>query len=177
MPIAVLVGILISLAACTSAPEPTARPGDCSGELPARTSPVDYPVAVLHVAGDDLAPVVGEVEWLGGDEPLATTAPRAVHLERFTVLQTRGQSHASLRMTDDVGIASWTVDALPLDGFRAGDFETNRVRWSEGDEPTEVVCVPISDGEWAIVGNVAFADDAGNATFYWRLNVIEATSG
>lgn len=88
-----LVGILVAVAACTSAPEPSADADTCSSELPARTSPVDYPVAVLHVAGDDLAPVVAEVEWLGGDEPLATTAPRAVHLERFTVLQTRGQSH------------------------------------------------------------------------------------
>ena len=59
-------------------------------DLPPRTSPTDYPVAVLHAAGDDLPPVVGEVEWLGGDEPVATVAPRAVNLQRFTVLQVRG---------------------------------------------------------------------------------------
>jgi len=172
-----LAGLLVLLAACASAPDPSVLADECSSELPARTSPVDYPVAILHVAGDDLAPVVGEVEWLGAGEPVATTAPRPVHLERFTVLQTQGHSHASLRMTDDVAIETWRIDALPLAAFRAGDLETGRVRWIEGDGPTEVICVPISDGEWAIVGDLTFADDAGSATFYWRLNVIEAPSG
>lgn len=172
-----LVSLLLALAACGGTPELSAVADDCAVDLPARTSPIDYPVAVLHVAGDDLAPVVGEVEWLGGDEPIATSAARAVHLERFTVIQTRGRSHVSLRMTDGVEIAAWTVDALPLSGFRAGDLETDRVRWSEGNEAAEVVCIPISDGEWAIVADVTFADDAGSATFYFRLNVIETPSG
>lgn len=176
-PAIALVALLLALAACTGSPEPSAVADDCAVDLPARTSPIDYPVAVLHVAGDDLAPVVGDVEWLGGDEPIATSAARPVHLERFTVLQTRGHAHASLRMTDGVAIAAWNVDALPLKGFRAGDLETGRVRWSEGSESAEVVCVPLSEGEWAIVADVTFADDAGSATFYYRLNVIEAASG
>ena len=173
-----LVGLLLAITACsTASPEPSAVANVCSGDLPERTSPLDYPLAVLYVAGNDLPPVVDEVEWLGGDEPIATTAPRAIHLQRFTVLQARGQPEVSLRMTDGVGIAAWTVDALPLDGFRRGDLETGRVRWSEGSEPAEVVCVPIADGEWAIMAEITFADDAGRATYYWRLNVSEATSG
>ena len=101
-------------------------------------------MAVLHVAGDDLPPVVGEVEWRGGGEPVTYEPDRAVHLQTFTVLQTRGRARFSLRMTDAVEIASWTVDVVPGPAFRRGDFETDRQRWGSSAAP--IVCVPMEDG-------------------------------
>jgi hypothetical protein len=169
--LAALLIVGIAAAACT--PSPTASEpggGACAPDLPERTSPTDYPVAVLHVRGDDLPPVIGEVEWLGGDEPVATAAPLAVSLERFTVLQIPGAAEFSLRMTDGVSVAEWRVDALPAPGFRAGDLET-ATELSSGSEAAELICVPVEDGEWAIRATLTFADGNGSGTFYWRLNV------
>jgi len=169
--LAALLTVGMAAAACTPAPTASESVGGaCAPELPERTSPTDYPVAVLHVRGDDLPPVIGEIEWLGGDEPVATTAPLAVNLERFTVLQVPDASEFSLRMTDDVSIAEWRVDALPAARFRAGDFES-ATELSSGDEATELICVPVEGGEWAIRATVTFADQGGSGTFYWRLNV------
>ena len=172
-----LLAVAIVAAACDQAPTPSeAVGGACAGDLPARTSPTDYPVAVLHAAGDDLPPVIGEVDWLGGDEPIATVAPRPVHLERFTVLQVQGVPEVSLRMSDGVAIAAWQVSAIPDAGFRAGKSETG-IEWSSGDEVTEGVCVPVQNGAWAIRAEVTFADDAGRGLFFWRLNVSESPNG
>ena len=171
----VAVGILAG--ACTPAPSRSeAAGGTCGDDLPQRTSPTDYPVAVLHAAGDDLPPVVDQVEWLGGDEPVATVAPRAVNLQRFTVLQVQGLSEVSVRMTDGVAIASWRVTAIPDVDFRSGDVESG-TEWATGTEVTEVACVPVEDGAWAIRADITFADDGGSGTFYWRLNVSESPSG
>jgi len=172
-----LTAVALMLAGCGPGPdatpsEPAASP--CSSELPARTSPVDVPVAVLYVAGDDLPPVVGDVEWVeGSEEPVIHEPARPVHLQRFTVLQAQGQADISMRMTDGVRIAGWTVDAVPDRSFRSGDLESGRVRWSEGDEPTDAVCIPARDGEWAIIATLTFADDAGHGTYFWRLNVSQ----
>jgi len=172
-----LLAIGLTAAACTPLPTPTdAAGGACAPDLPSRTSPTDYPVAILHAAGDDLPPVVGEIEWLGGDEPVETTAPRAINLERFTVLQLREASELSLRMTDGLSISEWRVDALPNNSFRAGDTETG-TGWSSGSDVTDLVCVPIEDGEWVVRAELTFADDGGRGTYYWRLNVEESPSG
>ncbi len=172
-----LLAVGIMAAACTPTPTASEDPGGaCAEDLPARTSPTDYPVAVLHAAGDDLPPVVGDVEWLGGDEPVSTDPPRPVHLERFTVLQVQGLSEFSLRMTDGVAIAGWRVTAIPDAGFRSGDDEGG-TEWSSGSEVTELVCVPVEDGAWAIRAEITFADEGGQGTFYWRLNVSESTNG
>jgi hypothetical protein len=163
--------------ACTPAPSPSESVGGpCGEDLPPRTSPTDYPVAVLHAGGDDLPPVVDEVEWLGGNEPVATVAPRAVNLQRFTVLQVQGVSEVSVRMTDGVAIASWRVTAIPDVDFRSGDVEGG-TEWASGSEVTGVACVPVEDGAWAIRADITFADDGGSGTFYWRLNVSESPSG
>jgi hypothetical protein len=169
-----LIAAVLALGACSATPTPTPEAEVCSPDLPPRTSPTDYPVAVLHVAGDDLPPVVGGVEWLGGDEPVAYEPERAVHLQAFTVLQTRGRGELSLRMSDGVEIASWTVDVVPGPAFRRGDFDTDRVRWAEGSTPESIVCVPMEDGEWGVIADITFADDAGHGTYYWRLNVVDA---
>jgi hypothetical protein len=170
-----LVVLALTLAGCaTTAPSSPPAPDACADDLPPRTSPTDYPVAVLYVAGNDVPPVVGEVEWLGGDSPRSHQPPRAVHLERYTVLQAEAQAEISLRMSDGVRIATWTVDAVPDGRFRSGDLESDRVRWSEGNELTDLVCVPVQDGEWAIIADITFADDAGTGTYYWRLNVSQA---
>ena len=169
------VGILA--AACTPTPTPSeAAGGACAEDLAPRTSPTDYPVAVLHAAGDDLPPVVGEVEWHGGDEPVSTVAPRAIHLQRFTVLQVQGLSEVSLRMTDGVAVAGWHVSAIPDVDFRSGDTEGG-AEWSSGSEVADLICVPVTDGAWAIRADITFADDGGQGTFYWRLNVSESTNG
>lgn len=169
-----LAVLALTLAGCpTATPSSPPAAAPCTTDLPPRTSPTDFPVAVLYVAGDDLPPVVGEVEWLGGDSPVSHQPPRAVHLERFSVLQAQGQVEVSVRMSDGVRIAAWTVEAVPDNRFRSGDLESDRVRWSEGDEPSDVVCLPVQDGEWAIIADVTFADDAGSGTYYWRLNVSQ----
>lgn len=172
--------LAIVIAGCAAGPVPSgSTPGSandddpCRADLPPRTSPTDYPVAVLFVNGDDLPPVVGPVDWLGDDEPVSNEPELPVHLERFIVLQTRGQAAVSVRMSDEVRIAAWTVDAVPAGAFRVGDLETGRVRWSEGDEETDVACVPVQDGSWLLIGEITFADDAGSGTYYWRLNVGE----
>ena len=170
--LAALLAVGIVAVAC-AAPAPTASEqvgGACAPGLPERTSPTDYPVAVLHVRGDDLPPVIGEIEWLGGDEPVATSAARPVNLERFTVLQVPDATEFSLRMTDGVSIADWRVDALPADDFRAGDFET-ATELSSGSDATELICVPVEGGEWTIRATVTFTEQTGSGTFYWRLNV------
>jgi hypothetical protein len=176
--IALVPAVLVATAACApvSSPSPSVA-GACSADLPPRTSPTDYPVAVLFLAGNDVPPIVHEVEWVGGAEPVATTDPRPAHLARFTVIQARGESNISVRMTDGVEIASWTVDAIPNATFRAGNEESGSVTWSEGSGPTALVCVPIADGEWAIRARLTFADDAGGGTFYWRINVAESPAG
>lgn len=174
----------LALAGCTAGPVPSdsaegspPSADNCADDLPLRTSPIDVPVAVLFVNGEDLPPVVGEVEWRGDAEPATYEPPRAIHLERFTVLQTEGQAEVSMRMSDGVEIAAWTVDAVPVSGFRSGDFETDRQRWSEGgsdgETPTDQVCVPVTNGTWAVIATVTFADEAGSGTFYWRLIVTE----
>jgi hypothetical protein len=166
-----LIAVALLVTACTDRmPQPSEASGGACGDLPPRTSPTDFPVAVLHVAGDDVPPVVGEVEWLGGREPVATAAARAIHLERFTVLQATGASELSLRLSDGVSIAEWQVDAIPNDAFRRGDLDDGE-SWSTGSEPSEIVCVPITDGAWLIRADVTFADDAGRGVYYWRLNV------
>ena len=174
-----LLAIAIIAVACTPAPTPTpseAVDGACDGDLPVRTSPTDYPVAVLHAAGDDLPPVIGDVEWLGGAQPVEAAAPRPVHLERFTVLQVQAVSEVSLRMTDGVPIAAWQVIAIPDAGFRSGETESG-TEWSAGSEVADQVCVPVDDGSWAIRAEITFADDAGRGTFFWRLNVSESPNG
>ena len=168
-----LIVAALALGAC-STPTPTVEADICSPDLPPRTSPTDYPVAVLHVAGDDLPPVVGEVEWRGDDQPVTYEPDRAVHLQAFTVLQARGRAEFSLRMTDGVEIASWTVDVVPGPAFRRGDFETDRQRWGEGGTPAPIVCVPMEDGEWGVIADITFTDDTGQGTYYWRLNVVDA---
>ena len=172
--LAALIGVSLALAACLGpAPQPSELPGGACGDLPPRTSPTDFPVAVLHAAGDDLPPVVGEIEWLGGEEPLATAAARAIHLQRFTVLQVSGASEVSLRMSDEVSIAEWQVDAIPNDAFRRGELEGGE-SWSTGSGPTDLVCVPVENGGWLIRAELTFADEAGRGVYYWRLNVQEA---
>jgi len=171
-----LAAVALTLAAC--GPRPDATPSEaaaspCGSELPPRTSPIDVPVAVLYVAGDDLPPVVGDVQWLGDGEPVVHEPARAVHLQTFTVLQAQGQPEISLRMTDGVRISGWTVDAVPDGSFRSGDLEAGRVRWSEGNDPTDIVCIPARDGEWAIIADLTFADDVGTGTYYWRLNLSQ----
>jgi hypothetical protein len=176
------LAVITGLVACDGDPPAPSGSGaasapvsaNCADDLPERTSPLDVPAAILYVNGDDLPPVVGDVEWLGGDQPATYEPPRPVHLEPYTVLQTRGQADVSLRMSDGVRIESWTVDAVPFAGFRAGDFETDSQRWSEGaNEPTDLVCVPITNGSWGIVATLTFADDGGTGTYYWRLIVTE----
>ena len=172
---ALLVAVVAAVG-CTPAPSPSeAAGGSCAEDLPPRTSPTDYPVAVLHAAGDDLPPVVGEVEWLGGEAPVATVPPRPVNLERFTVLQVRGLSEISIRMSDGVAIAAWRVAAIPDAGFRAGDIAGGRA-WGSGTETTDLVCLPIRDGAWAIRADITFDGDEGHGTFYWRLNVSDSPS-
>jgi hypothetical protein len=173
--VAAAVVVAVTLVGCgTPSPSASQAPASaCADDLPARTSPTDYPLAVLYVAGDDLPPVVDALEWLGDGEPITIEPARPIHLQNFTVLQARGQPEVSLRMTDGVRIASWRVEAIPGGLFRSGDLETDRVQWAAGDGPTDIVCVPIRDGEWAIVADITFADDAGNATYYWRLNISE----
>jgi hypothetical protein len=173
--------LVLALAVNACANEPTPAPselpgGACAEDLPVRTSPTDHPLAILHLAGDDLPPVIGEVEWRGGDEPVETTAPRPVHLERFTVLQARGVTELSIRLTDERPTAAWRVIAIPDNQFRAGETESG-TEWSRGDEPAPLVCVQLEDGAWAIRADLTFADDAGHGTFYWRVNVSETASG
>jgi hypothetical protein len=169
---AVVIGVAAVACSPATAPSESTRAA-CAADLPPRTSPTDYPVAVLYAAGDDLPPVIGDVEWSGGDAPVATSAPRPVHLGRFTVLQVRGSSEVSIRMTDGVSIAAWDVTAIPEVSFRAGEIDGG-AEWSSGREVTDLVCVPIVDGEWAIRAEITFADDGGRGTFYWRLNVSES---
>jgi len=172
--LAAALGMAVALATgCAAGPtdSPTDSSGDaCAGDLPPRTSPTDYPVAVLHLDGDDLAPVVGAVDWQGGETPVATTAARAIHLERFTVLLARDTSEMSVRMSDEVAIDEWRVDALPADGFRAGDTETG-TEWSRGSEATELICVPLESGRWVIRAELTFTDGDGRGTYYWRVDV------
>lgn len=178
--LAIALAASLGLAACVSdepepsPPNPTASvaPGpDCAPDLPPRTSPVDVPAAVLHVAGDDLPPVLGDIRF-DGSEGEARSSPRiAIHLERFTVLQTSGNRQASIRMTDEVGIASWEVWAVSDAGFRRGDLETDRATWSAGDDPVDLVCIALSEGDWLIAAELVFADGQGEGTYYWRLNV------
>ena len=163
--------LALTLAGCATAVPSSQPAAACTSDLPPRTSPTDYPVGVLYVAGDDLPPVVGDVEWLGGDSPVSHQPPRAVHLERFSVVQAEGQTDVSVRMTDGVRIAAWAIDAVPDGIFRSGDQESDRVTWSEGDDPTDVVCLPVQDGDWTIIADLTFADDAGTGTYYWRLNL------
>jgi hypothetical protein len=168
------VGVIaVALVACGPADASPSQLGPCTDDLPARTSPTDYPLAVLYAAGDDLPPVVGDLEWLGDGDPVTVEPARPVHLTNFTVLQVRGQPEVSLRMTDAVRIATWQVDAIPDRLFRSGDLETDRIRFADGTGPTDVVCVDVRDGQWAIVADITFADDGGRATYYWRLNVSE----
>jgi hypothetical protein len=168
---ALLLAVLTGTGCTQTSPRPSeAAAGACAAELAPRTSPTDYPVAVLHVGGEDLPPVVGEVEWLGDAEPVSTAAPRAIHLERFTVLQVAEATQLALRMTDGVSIAAWRVEALPNATFRSGDTDGGE-EWASGDEPAELVCVPIVAGEWVVRADLTFADDDGHGTFYWRLNV------
>ena len=174
---ALLLAILTA-AGCTQAP-PTpseAAGGACAADLPPRTSPTDYPVAVLHAGGEDLAPVVGEVEWLGGAQPVSTEAPRPIHVERFTVLQVDEALELSLRMTDGVSIAAWRVEGLPNATFRSGDTDGGE-EWASGEEPADLVCVPVLDGEWVLRADLTFADDGGQGTYFWRVNVRNSPSG
>ena len=171
--------LLLALTACSARPAPSetatapsaAAPAECDQDLPPRTSPTDYPLAVLGVGNEDLVPVVGEVEWLGGDEPVSYVPPRAVHLERFVVLQPSGEPQVTLRMSDGVAIGAWTVGVVPGGQFRSGDLNSDRIRWSEGSEETRVVCLPVQDGEWAVIADITFADGGGSGTYYWRLNI------
>lgn len=152
---------------------PSATPAAC-GDLPPRTSEeTDFPFPALHINGDDLPPVVGTVEWTGDGERVTHEPSRPVHLQVFTVLQARGQTEISLRMTDGVEIGAWRVDVVPASRFRIGDFETDRSTWSEGEGPTGLVCVPVTEGSWGIIGEITFAGGAGSGTYYWRLNLTE----
>ena len=177
--------LLLALVACSAGPAPTetatAPPSEaaaaCDQDLPPRTSPTDYPLAVLGVGDEDLVPVVGEVEWLGDGEPVTYAPPRAVHLERFVVIQPSGELQVTLRMSDGVAMGAWTVDVVPGGQFRSGDLDSDRVRWSEGSEETRVVCLPVQDGEWAVIADITFADGGGRGTYYWRLNISETPGG
>lgn len=180
-PLAITAVVL--LAACGGGPPPSSTvpasagaseaPAACGG-LPPRTSEeTDFPFPALHVNGDDLPPVVGGVRWTGDGDLVEHEPTRPVHLQVFTVLQARGQTEISLRMTDGVEIAAWRVDVVPASRFRIGDFETDRSTWSEGEGPTDLVCVPVTEGSWGVIGEITFADGAGSGTYYWRLNLTD----
>ena len=147
-------------------PAPSQTPGAaCVEGLAPRTSPTDYPVAVLHAAGEDLLPVVGEVEWLGGDEPVATVAPRAAHLQRFIVLQVQGLTEVSLRMTDGVSIAAWQVTAISDVAFRAGEVDAGRSGAAEERSPTWSACrSPMARGPSVPTSPSQTMTDAGPTT-------------
>lgn len=149
--------------------------GPCAPDLPERPADTDFPVPILHVNGDDVPPVLGDVEWTGPDGEVIVNEPqRPAHLERFTVLQAVNQTDVSIRLSDDAEIAAWSIDAVPANTFRIGDLETDRRSWSEGEGPTSLVCVPVENGSWAVIGTITYADGAGSGTFYWRLNIVGA---
>ncbi len=171
---AAILAVGAMLVACGASVDPALSEADaCESTLSARTSPTDYPLAVLHVNGDDLPPVVGAIEWSGGTAPVATTAARPVHRERFTVLQAAGINHVSVRMTDGVQLAEWRVEAQMADEFRSEGAGPG-VAWVDGDGTISVLCVPVTDGEWVVRADLTFADEQGTGTFYWRLNVSGA---
>lgn len=172
--VAAILAVGAMLVACAASVDPASSETDaCDSTLPARTSPADYPVAVLHVNGDDLPPVVGAIDWSGDTAPVATTAARPVHRERFTVLQVAGINDVAVRMTDGVQLAAWRVEAQMADEFRS-EGPGPGVAWADGDGRTDVLCVPVADGEWVIRADLTFADEQGTGTFYWRLNVSGA---
>lgn len=155
-----------------SSPDETAP---CDADLPERPADTDFPVPILHVNGDDVPPVLGDVEWTGPDGEVIVNEPeRPAHLERFTVLQAVNQTDVSIRLSDGAEIEAWSIDAVPANTFRIGDLETDRRDWSEGTGPTSLVCVPVENGSWAVIGTITYAGDAGSGTFYWRLNIVGA---
>ncbi|MGH2429813.1 MAG: hypothetical protein ACRDGV_13205 [Candidatus Limnocylindria bacterium] len=183
--VAAIVGSLaLALPGCApTSPDPvspspnvSSSPGpNCAQDLAPRTSPIDVPAAVLYLDGDDLPPVLGEVRFEGpGPDREAGYTPRIdIHLERFTVLQTNTARQFSIRMTDGVDIAAWEVWAVPAEPFRAGDLESDRTTWSQGDEELALVCVDLREGEWLIGADIVFADALGEGTYYWRLNATD----
>jgi hypothetical protein len=133
----------------------TARPEPTGHASPTGTEP---PTASLSSEGGD--PVTGQLgsfTWRdgGSDSPwLPGSAIRVGPGEPLTVV-----------LADDVGVAEWTARRVP-----AGTTDASgAVGLGSGQAP--IAFAAPEDGSWSVQVTVRFADDLGDAAYYWAIEV------
>lgn len=136
-------------ATATARPEPTGR------SSPSGTEP---PAAMLSAeGGEPVAGQLGSFTWRGGgsDSPwLPGSAIRVGAGESLTVV-----------FAVDVGIVEWTARRVPAsttDGSGAAGL---------GSGPAPIAFAAPGVGSWSVQVTVRFADDLGDAAYYWAIEV------
>jgi hypothetical protein len=139
----------------TVAPSPSTSPTTTPSAAPPGAEP---PAASLAVEGGD--PVVGQLGtyvWRdsGSDSPWLPGA---------RLLVGSGESLA-VTLEPEVSVASWTARSVPA----AADGPGGATALGEG---TDAPAFTAPDaGAWTVEVHVVFADDLGNARYFWRLEV------
>lgn len=169
--------VLMVVAACTTAgasPDPSSTPPTSSMPTVATPSPTmtsrspssvapaptgDRPPDARLAAegGDAVAGQLGSYTWAdgGSDSPWLPGAP----------LRVGAREPLSISMDPPVGIASWRARSVPS----TADGPEGAVVLGEG-AGTPAFSAP-GAGTWTVEVRVAFADGAGDASYYWSVEV------
>jgi hypothetical protein len=135
---------------------PTGSPAD---EPPTPEPPMaEPPAGSLAVEGGD--PVVGQLgsftwENGGADSPWRPGSP--IHVGRG--------EQVVLTLAEPVPLTSWTISRTP-----ASTFGEDIVGMAEGSTETPRFEAPPA-GSWSVSISVWFADNRGDATYYWLIDV------
>ena len=162
------VGVMVAclaVAGCAT-PAPTAPPGTAepnptaTARALATPSPSDRPPDATLAAegGDPVAAQLGTYTWgeSGADSPWLPGSRISVG---------RGEPLA-IAFDRPIGVARWTADYVPAfatDGSGAASL-------GRGGGPPLFPAPPA--GSWTLVVTVRFAGDAGEARYFWRLEVF-----
>ncbi len=157
--------LLVALVAACGGSEPSATPVAVPASptdpppTVAATVPVDGPPAADLAAegGDPVEGQLGTYTWGdgGSDAPWLPGAPLAVG----------AGEPLTMTLRPDTGIASWTVRVVPAaaDGPAGAEAVTSSL-------PVVLVTAPVA-GAWTLQIEVTFADDLGQASYFWALDV------
>jgi hypothetical protein len=136
-------------ATATARPEPTGRSSPSGTEPPAATLSAE--------GGEPVTGQLGSFTWRGGgsDSPwLPGSAIRVGAGEPLTVV-----------LAGDVGVAEWTARRVPA-GTTEGSGAVGL-----GSGPAPIAFAAPGAGSWSVQVTVRFADDLGDAAWYWAIEV------
>ncbi len=156
------IPVVVTASAVTATPLATASPQvtQAPAMTPAPTvAGIDAPPEALLAAegGDPVMGQLGTYIWMNGgsDAPWLRGAP----------INVGAGEPLSVTFLPGIDVASWRTRYVPA----ASDGETGGASLGEGAGPPAFLAPAI--GSWTVAVTVTFLQDAGDANYYWRLDV------